>query len=308
MQQFYSNGKLLISGEYLVLDGAVSLALPTTFGQSLEVLNTATNTIIWKSYNVEKQCWFNAEFSISDFKIINSSSLKNDGEKVAKTLQKILITAKKLNPYFLNNITGLEVTTYLTFPNYWGLGTSSTLINNIATWANVNAFDLLEKSFGGSGYDVACAQNNHAITYQRNGIFPEVKQVDFHPAFKDELFFVYLNQKQDSKEGIKMYRSLSIDKQQYIEQINDFTNQIVNCKTIEEFASLLTKHETFLATILKVTPVKEKLFADFNGAVKSLGAWGGDFVLVTGHKEYVKEYFTAKNYDTIISYNDMILT
>ena len=32
-QTFYSNGKLLITGEYVVLDGAKALALPTKFGQ-----------------------------------------------------------------------------------------------------------------------------------------------------------------------------------------------------------------------------------------------------------------------------------
>ena len=34
-QTFYSNGKLLITGEYLVLDGAKAFALPTKFGQNL---------------------------------------------------------------------------------------------------------------------------------------------------------------------------------------------------------------------------------------------------------------------------------
>ncbi|MDO3694525.1 GYDIA family GHMP kinase [Wenyingzhuangia sp. chi5] len=307
MQQFYSNGKLLISGEYLVLDGAVSLALPTKYGQSLEVNNTTANTICWKSYTVDKECWFNAEFNIDDFGIINNSSIKNDGNKIAKTLQEILRTAKLLNPYFLKDCKGLEIKTALSFPNYWGLGTSSTLINNIATWANVNAFELLEKSFGGSGYDIACAQNNHVITYQRNGIQPVVKQIDFNPSFKNELFFVYLNQKQDSKEGIKMYRSLSVDKQSYIDEINSITNKIIASKSIEEFAKLLTEHEIFLGDILKVKPVKEKLFPDYHGAVKSLGAWGGDFVLVTGTEKEVKDYFLSKNYPTIISYNDMIL-
>ena len=32
---FYSPGKLMLTGEYLVLDGASSLALPTMLGQSL---------------------------------------------------------------------------------------------------------------------------------------------------------------------------------------------------------------------------------------------------------------------------------
>ena len=36
--RMYSNGKLLISGEYVILDGALSLAVPTLFGQYLEIV------------------------------------------------------------------------------------------------------------------------------------------------------------------------------------------------------------------------------------------------------------------------------
>ena len=36
-QTFYSNGKLLLTGEYVVLDGAKALAVPTRFGQNLIV-------------------------------------------------------------------------------------------------------------------------------------------------------------------------------------------------------------------------------------------------------------------------------
>lgn len=306
MQQFYSNGKLLITAEYLVLDGAIALALPTKYGQSLNVIDTDSRTIVWQSYNVDKECWFHAELDLVDFKIIG----KNDDEnhvKIANTLQEILRTAKNLNPNFLENSKGLLVKTALTFPNEWGLGTSSTLINNIATWAKVNAFELLEKSFGGSGYDIACAQKNHAITYQRKGVKPSITKLNFHPSFSNELFFVYLNEKQDSKEGIKMYRSLSLDKKKYMNKINDLTFQIIEATNINDFTTLLNQHEQFLSSILKVKTVKEKLFSDFNGAVKSLGAWGGDFVLVTGTEDDVKTYFNHKNYTTIIPYDDMIL-
>ena len=34
---YYSNGKLLLTGEYVVLDGAEALAVPTRFGQNLTV-------------------------------------------------------------------------------------------------------------------------------------------------------------------------------------------------------------------------------------------------------------------------------
>ena len=70
MQTFYSHGKLLISAEYAVLDGALALALPTKFGQSLKVEPTHKNTIHWKSISNEGVVWFEAEFTIDvDLKV-----------------------------------------------------------------------------------------------------------------------------------------------------------------------------------------------------------------------------------------------
>jgi len=307
MEQYYSNGKLLITGEYLVLDGAVSLALPTKFGQVLNVSTNTSGCLTWESYNVKEECWFVASFDFDSFEIQKSSSSTLDHVKVAETLQGILRTARLLNATFLNDSDGVHVTTQLTFPNEWGLGTSSTLINSIATWASVNPFELLEKSFGGSGYDIACAKTNKPITYQRKGIDPTIVEVVFCPVFRDQLFFVYLNKKQDSKEGIKMYKSLKEDKSLYIEQINKLTVELMEATEFVVFEGLLQKHETILSQILQVRTVKESLFSDFIGSVKSLGAWGGDFVLVTGKESYVKDYFTRKNYTTILSYDEMIL-
>jgi hypothetical protein len=58
-------------------------------------------------------------------------------------------------------------------------------------------------------------------------------------------------------------------------------------------------NEHLLATI------KESLFSDFDGIIKSLGAWGGDFVMAADHPA---EYFAAKGYETIVAYEDMILS
>ena len=55
---FYSNGKLFISGEYLVLDGADAFALPTKFGQNLVVEPGENQNIEWKSYDYDNQLWF----------------------------------------------------------------------------------------------------------------------------------------------------------------------------------------------------------------------------------------------------------
>ena len=302
MKTFYSNGKLLISGEYLVLDHTVALALPTKkFGQFLEIQNHDKNELLWQSFNIEKEAWFSAIFESNSLEI-----LKTDHVSVATTLQNILKVAKNLNPFFLKENQGLKVTTRLTFPNHWGLGTSSTLINNIAHWAQINPFELLNKSFGGSGYDIACANYNTAITYQRNGIQPLVASVDFNPTFKHQLFFVYSNQKQNSKQGISLYKNIKTDKTPYHQKVNTLTYKMIEAQTLSQFEDLMNQHETLIGELLGIEPVKDKLFKDYVGSIKSLGAWGGDFMLVTGTATYVKNYFNSKGYHTILSFDEMI--
>ena len=48
------------------------------------------------------------------------------------------------------------------------------------------------------------------------------------------------------------------------------------------------------------------LFPDYFGTLKSLGAWGGDFILATGNKD-TSQYFIDKGYATILKYSDMVL-
>ena len=162
---FYSNGKLLLTGEYLVLDGAKALAIPTKFGQDLVVQKIKEPEIIWGSFTHTGECWFEAVFDLKKLRLINctfNSDKEGSSEVIAETLLEILEEAKKLNPGFLASENGFVVKTTLTFPRNWGLGTSSTLINSIATWAKVDAFKLLWNSFKGSGYDIACAQNDRS--------------------------------------------------------------------------------------------------------------------------------------------------
>ena len=65
-ESFYSHGKLLLTGEYLVLDGAKGLALPTKLGQWLTVENHEDNSILWTSFDENNEVWFKEEFYIKD--------------------------------------------------------------------------------------------------------------------------------------------------------------------------------------------------------------------------------------------------
>lgn len=288
-----------------MLDGALSLAVPTKFGQSLEVQPINEAKIIWESFDEKGAIWFEDAFSF-DAVASGFSSSNND---ISKRIVQILNVAKTLNPSFLNSETGLKITTHLTFPKNWGLGTSSTLINNVAHWASVDAFKLLEKTFGGSGYDIACAQYNHAITYQLKSADKgerTIKKVGFNPKFKEQLYFVYLNKKQNSREGIANYKAKKINTAAIISEINAITNQMIDCISLETFEDLLTQHESIISKIIKQEPVKKRLFNDFSGSIKSLGAWGGDFVLATC-RENPSTYFKSKGFDMVVPYEEMVL-
>ncbi|MFT7499072.1 MAG: mevalonate kinase [Porticoccaceae bacterium] len=309
MQKFYSNGKLLLTGEYVVLDGATSLALPTTFGQDLVVQSIKEPLLIWESYDERGITWFQAEFRMSDLRIVSetfNSETDNSKETLAISLQKIVLHAQRMNPKFLNSKTGFHIKTNLSFPRNWGLGTSSTLIHNIASWAEVDPYELLFASFGGSGYDIACAQNDTPISYQLKDKKPIVKAINFKPIFSDQLYFVHLNVKQNSRSGIKKYREFDTDKENVIQDISTITDEMVNCDNLSEFERMLKAHEQIISKVIHNKPIQELVFKDYFGQTKSLGAWGGDFILATGNQD-TPAYFKEKGFETVVSYKDMIL-
>jgi len=79
-KEFYSNGKLLITGEYLVLDGAKAFALPTKFRQNLIVEKGIPQEIQWTSFDADGSIWFEDTFSfaaISNKTITGKTSVRN---------------------------------------------------------------------------------------------------------------------------------------------------------------------------------------------------------------------------------------
>ena len=302
MQTFYSHGKLLISAEYAVLDGALALALPTKFGQSLKVETSSKNTIHWKSISNVGVVWFEAEFLIDTALKISTSNTS----VIAIRLLQVLEALQQLNPTLFEAQKGYIITSTLEFPENWGLGSSSTLINNLAQWAKIDAFELLELTFGGSGFDVACAQYDSGILYQLKNEKPTIKPVVFSPSFSASLFFVHRNQKQNSREGIAAYKSLTADTSLEFSELNSLTLDLLNCTDLKTFELLIERHEDYIASLIQLPTLKASLFPDYKGAIKSLGAWGGDFFLATG-KAADMAYFKSKGYTTVVPFSEMIL-
>ena len=296
MHKFYSHGKLLLTAEYAVLDGAKALALPTKLGQSLKVKTIEQPKIRWKSFDHQNKLWFETNLITTNFNPTTNT-------ETAHRLAQIFRALFELNPKVFAS-TGLEFSSHLEFPQNWGLGSSSTLVNNLAQWANVDAFALLENTFGGSGYDIACAQNAQPIVYQRQNSTPLIKIVDFDPPFKDQLFFVHRNQKQNSREAIASYNTLKTTQTLDFSALNAITEALLEATALEAFESLMTQHETLVGKLIQQPPLKTSHFADYPGAIKSLGAWGGDFFLATRSNT---QYFKDKGYNTILAFGEILL-
>ena len=295
MKSFHSNGKLLISGEYLVLDGALSLALPCKYGQSLIFNKESNGTLEWISKDVNDKIWFTAYFEAKTLQVLKTSNYNT-----VKWIKKILDYCNK-NSLKIKDLEG-KIECKLEFPNNWGLGSSSTLLNNLASLYEINPYELHFSTTNGSGYDIACAGSNSALTYQILKNIPDVKKINFSPDFKDEILFIFLKKKQKSNLEVKRFKELKKDPS-LINKISSITNEIINSKTIEEFEYHLDEHEAITGQYIQSETVKSKYFSDYKGSIKSLGAWGGDFVLATRKN---KNYFIEKGFDTILSYTEII--
>jgi mevalonate kinase len=304
-QYFFGHGKLLLTGEYFVMDGALSLALPTKVGQSLSVKYSPSfsPTLSWKSFDVHGNCWFESKFEFWHFKCLDAHPSEE-----ALFLQKILQQVRKQNSHFLRDDVDVKVETRLGFPLDWGLGSSSSLIYNIAQWAYISPFELLFKTHGGSGYDIACAQSDGPIAYKKIASGPNWSPIYFYPSFRDNLYFVYLGKKINSREAINEYSEKRPFSQTLISKVTELTSEFLNAQTLKQFQKAIVTHELLVGEALQMTPVKDQLFSDFQGAVKSLGAWGGDFVMVASELDLldVKHYFATKGLNVVYRYDDLL--
>src|SRR5208283_2577092 len=125
--------------------GARALAIPVQYGQSMQITEYShQNKIIWIAREMEN-VWFTAVYSAQTLELEYCSDLV-----IGFRLQKILLETKKMNPLFIRENSGYHIDNHINFNRSWGLGTSSTLLANIANWASVNPFLLHQRVSQGS--------------------------------------------------------------------------------------------------------------------------------------------------------------
>lgn len=303
----YPHGKLLLTGEYAVLDGALALAVPVRYGQHLEIFaDEKPGQLLWTSRDRHGAVWFEAAFGLPGLNIRTATH-----DKTAGVLQQMLQACRRQNPDFLAGNQGYAARTLTDFPRNWGLGTSSTLIAALANWAKVDPYRVLAETLGGSGYDIACAYAEGPLLYQISAERgPVVQPVAFQPAFAAQLFFVFLGKKQNSREGIGRYRASPLRANSgLVNAISALTRQCLAAQSLPEFAAVLLEHERQIAQALELPRAQDMFFAGFPGVIKSLGAWGGDFVLAVSTEDDgdAMEYFDKKGFSTCIPYQEMVL-
>lgn len=335
MQQFYAQGKLLLTGEYTVLDGALALAIPTRQGQSMTVAeNTLSGSLAWTSYDQQDNIWLALHWNPLQ---PSQLDVRRGDAAIAKRLIEILQAAIRLRGGDTAILAAKTVKTRLDFDRQWGLGSSSTLLHCLSSWLEVDAFALLEATFGGSGYDLACAAANGPILFQRQNGQPLSEEVAWQPEWLAASYFLYLNKKQNSREGIAHYRQQKVQPSD-IAEISYYTAQLLGTRllpmakskkeqtpllqtlaykeipavapSLAQAMAILSGHEAAISRLSQQPTIQAAVFPDFPGQLKSLGAWGGDFVWVLSELPAAacRDYFHQRGYNTLLPWSALALS
>lgn len=299
MKRFHSNGKFLITGEYLVLAGAKAFAAPLKVGQRMDVdTEGRAGQLLWTAEDPDGT-WFTATLALPDLQILETNS-PSESDFLAKALR----AARELNPSFLPAEQGYQVYNDLEFSRNWGMGSSSTFLANLAKWAGVNAFDLHSRLSAGSGYDIACAYADSPVLYEKKFEQVQIESVKWSPPFHKQIAFVYLGKKQNTEKSIINFRELDI-RDRDIRQVSKLSEEFWLVSHPEILMEKIREHEELISRIINRRPIQDELFRDFNGAVKSLGAWGGDFVMALSHDRFgkIEKYFQRKGYSTVLPWH-----
>jgi len=303
---FFAKGKLLLTGEYLVMEGAKSIVLPLKLGQNLiatHLPSDKNNFIYWKAYE-SGTLWFQS--------LIDKNTLDSVGysdKEINSRVVKLLSQIKRLKPDFFDFTGSVDLNFNLNFNRCWGLGSSSTLINILSQWSGIDPYVLYNKVSNGSAYDIAASYADQPIFYKVQHKKPVITEAGFYPSFSRQLFFVYLGVKQSTDKEIELFKQEKRKYKKLVSIISEISEQVVACNSLIGFEQLMVEHENLLSRFLERPSIKDELFTDYDdGIIKSLGAWGGDFILMTcSHgRDYLEKYLSDKSLYVVFEFDKLV--
>lgn len=295
-------GKLLISGEYMVMHGSQALALPLNPGQTLQRIKSGDRrSFSWHAFWNDKP-WFHADFDPFTLDILETTDRAKAGY-----LQRLLRACVDLDPQFQKELSLWDVKTRLDFSPAWGLGSSSSLTVLMAQWAEIHPLDLHFRISEGSGCDVACAMTGKPVVYSLREDGPQVRPVSFHPAFADQIYFVWLGSKQPTASHLAELDGRFHPGFEDILRFSGFTRGMLEAVELRDFRMLMEEHEARLSELTGWERVSTR-FPGLQGSVKSLGAWGGDFVMIASEQNQAAlfHYLDGLGLKTRFGYKDLV--
>lgn len=298
----YANGKLLLTGEYLVLAGARALAFPVRYGQRMIAIQHSGSVIDWTSRD-SSGIWYQSRLTLP------FTANQDKADPTTSFVIKLLSAASSLNPAFLTKNKGYTLDFELNYPREWGLGSSSTLIWLIARLAGVDEFKLYHLVSQGSGYDVACASRLSPFFYTIINHMPIIECTSIGRALQDHACFAYLGKKQDTQSEVQRFLAQPAVIKKQIQYINILSEAISKEDDEVKLCQRIQEHENIIAEIIGKEPVARQ-FPGFPGTVKSLGAWGGDFAMFVSNcsNEKIKDILKGYGLQAIFTFSELSLS
>ena len=297
----------MLAGEYAVLCGVEALALPVKAGQWQHVWEMpakGVSKLVWQSKDVDGSVWLECRIDTDIMHVSETSS-----REFSDTLLQLLRFIQEQKPeLFLHK--NIRVETECEFNRSYGLGSSSTLVCNLAKWSGVDAHALQEAVFGGSGYDVAVGNLGRPLVYWLEHHQPNWSAWQFPPDFTREWYLAFPGEKQNSRESLSGVN----DKLERIktdvallQQMNACIQAIKTPRSLPMLEAMLEMWQALLSQRLDLPRPYETLglSPSKGGICKYLGAWGGDVLLI--NQTFLQANEIAFENMEIVAWNEFVI-
>lgn len=262
--------------------GVEALALPVRAGQWQHVWEMpakGVSKLVWQSKDADGGVWFECRVDTDIMHVSETTS-----ETYSDTLLRLLFCIKEQKPeLFLHK--NIRIETECEFNRSFGLGSSSTLVCNLAKWSGVNAHLLQERAFGGSGYDVAVGNLGRPLVYWLENNEPNWSSWQLPPDFTHDWYLAFPGEKQNSRDslaGVKAQLDKISSDVALLQQMNACIQAIKSPRSLPMLEAMLEMWQALLSQRLDLPRPYETLglWPVKGGLCKYLGAWGGDVLLI----------------------------